>query len=72
MNRSLHALGALVLVLGSSACAHRPMTNPQLARSVASVGAAVIITSVIVYAEHRDADLSNRLPDTTAAALPPK
>ena len=60
-------LTALVLALGFTGCAHKPMTNAQLARSAATVGAAVVVTSVLVYAEYRDAG-----PATTSAALPPK
>ena len=56
----------VLLALGFTGCAHKPMTNAQLARSAATVGAAVVVTSVLVYAEYRDA------PPTTSAALPPK
>jgi hypothetical protein len=57
----------LLFALG---CAHKPMTNHQLARSTAAVGAAVLITSAIVYAEYSAPPPDLSAP--SAAALPPK
>jgi hypothetical protein len=60
----------VVLALGFAGCAHHTsMTNQQLTRSALGVGAAVLITSAIVYAEYRSSP--PELP-TTSAALPPK
>ena len=56
--------------LAFTGCAHTQMTNAQLARSAATVSAAVIITSAIVYAEYRSASPPD-LPQTSTA-LPPK
>ncbi|HEY5925506.1 MAG TPA: hypothetical protein VIV11_27665 [Kofleriaceae bacterium] len=61
----------LVLALGLTGCAHKPMTNAQLARSAATVGAAVVLTSALVYAEYRDSGPTEASARTTAA-LPPK
>ena len=67
----MRPLTALALVAALAAgCAHKPMTNQQLARSATAVGAAVIITSAIVYAEYRSATPPNLGP--TTSALPPK
>jgi len=63
-------LALCVLALGLAGCAHKQLTNAQLARSAATVGAAVVITSAIVYAEYRSASAPD-LPQPTTA-LPPK
>ena len=60
-----------VLAFGFTGCAHRQLTNGQLARSAATVGAAVVITSAIVYAEYRSAT-APELPQTSPTALPPR
>jgi hypothetical protein len=60
----------VVLALGFTGCAHgKSMTNQQLARGALGVGAAVLITGAIVYAEYRSSP--PELP-TTSTALPPK
>jgi len=62
---------SILLALGLAGCAsHKPMTNQQLARGAVSVGAAVLITSAIVYAEYRSSP--PELPQSTTTALPPK
>jgi hypothetical protein len=60
----------LATALGLAGCAHKSMSNPQLARSALGVGAAVLITGAIVYSEYRSSP--PELPPTTSAALPPK
>jgi hypothetical protein len=60
-----------VLALSFTGCAHKQMTNGQLARSAATVGAAVVITSAIIYAEYRSST-APELPQTTPSALPPR
>ena len=61
---------SILFALGLAGCAHKPMTNQQLARGAVSVGAAVLITSAIVYAEYRSSP--PELPQSTTTALPPK
>ena len=62
---------SVLLALGLAGCAHKPMTNQQLARGAVSVGAAVLITGAIVYAEYRSAS-APELPQSSTTALPPK
>jgi hypothetical protein len=62
---------ALIPVLFAFGCAHTPMTNAQFARSSAAVGAAVLITSAVVYAEYRSSS-APELSGPSAVALPPK
>ena len=62
---------ALVLALGIPGCAHKPASNGTLASSVVTVGAAVLITSAIVYAEYHSPS-GGDVSGPTAAALPPQ
>jgi len=62
---------ALVLALGIPGCAHKPVSNDNLARSAVTVGAAVLITSALVYAEYHSQSAGD-VGGQTAAALPPQ
>ena len=62
---------ALVLALGSPGCAHKPVSNDNLARSAVTVGAAVLITGALVYAEYHSQSAGD-VGGQTAAALPPQ
>ena len=61
---------AIVVALGLPGCAHKPVSNSNLARSAVTVGAAVLITSAIVYAEAHSLS-SGDINGPSAAALPP-
>ena len=62
---------ALVLALGIPGCAHKPVSNDNLARSAVTVGAAVLITGALVYAEYHQQSAGD-VGGATAAALPPQ
>jgi hypothetical protein len=62
---------ALVLALGIPGCAHKPISNDNLARSAVTVGAAVLITGALVYAEYRSQSTGD-VGGPSAAALPPQ
>ena len=61
----------LVVALGIPGCAHKPVSNSNLARSAVTVGAAVLITSAIVFAEAHSQS-SGDINGPSAAALPPQ
>ena len=61
---------SVALAASITGCAHKQMSNSELARSTVMVGAAVVITGAVVYAEYRSQS-GPELPNTTSAALPP-